>query len=391
MEMEYAQGRIFARGCIDLLYRESTIPVHIDLLASASPLVAGLYETDPDIAQVVIPDSLSRVGIDLFLSHIVYRNEYDIASTRFTTGDIMASTNIMAFFGVEVHRFRFFDTMVSDLWKTPVKDPTTQSTVPTYACIGVSTLPQPGSDSWLILVNNRPFIETFMPESLNLLKRARFPGVPCNPSGLLEVRFPDEFSHLIQCTCLFMPSELAMVSEMQARRRLAADLGLDPPFPEHSFSGKKRRQDIEAHQATLCRILEEDNDAMLAACLGGSLDPLLSLFEEIKMHLMHIPIRDRMRIGYTTFHPSGMVRVHKALVDEWQHPSPPMTIATQVRWLSPVSEFISSCVRRRLQINPLGPSREFDVSVGAKQALEWRMRLIDMLAALTPHESLVTM
>ena len=64
--------RSMRRGCVNLLYGDATLPVHADALIDASRLVAGLFEADPDLTTIRIPETIPADALDMFLGACVY-------------------------------------------------------------------------------------------------------------------------------------------------------------------------------------------------------------------------------------------------------------------------------------------------------------------------------
>jgi hypothetical protein len=369
-EWTYTEGRTFTRGTIDLVYRGAKLPVHIDVLADTSRLVAGMYETDPNMTKIHVFNSLPPRGLDTFLTRIVYREREP--DERHTFQDVFEATAIMAFFDVDATHFHWLDIGMSSVIQNPLKDSATTSTVPTYACLGPSILPQPGTPAWEAVVDFRETIQVYLPMTWKLLKISRFEGPVVDDGtainawtragGTLSVRNAWAVYTLRTYTLSHqLGSMSALVTEMRYRRKCAIFAKRPPPFGTMS---KYCRADLD----DIRKCMDEEADERLAEIMGGSLDKLYALYEEITEHM--VPHQNSSWISFKT---NGEIKDRAK------------TIATPASFLVPISKCIASCVYRRYRFHHDDICLVHVSSmVGVPLVVEWRMRLIDLFAHVTP-------
>ena len=345
----YLGNRKFTRGCLNLIYRGEKLPVHVDVLASVSHLVANLTLLDTEMNDIVIPDTLEHNGLDLFLTHIVYRDWHAAVPLQgMTFLDAILCTGVMAFFDAPDHAFGDIDAKIGHRLQKVVFDslgvepndlndphwidnshircyPTCCSEIncssirrsdivcsvgtPLYGCVGLPhckkctfsscvacvryAVPKPGTRDWDALVKNRPFVESYMPTTWNLIRHARS-LVPSHNDGArdggfpqLVARYPEAIERLTSyCTATKNGRRLRFLSKTSALAELRRRLRLGRPVVAGCVPYDAYRQyDARAFQA----ILERDNLVMLAKCCsGGTLDELEALFREIKVHVFAV-------------------------------------------------------------------------------------------------------
>lgn len=97
-------NRTIRQGSILLRHGSESLPVHIDPLVDASRLVARLLDVDPDLTEIVVPDTISSASLDAFLGMCVYAS-----STGYSMLDVIFSTRAATFFECPSHITNFID------------------------------------------------------------------------------------------------------------------------------------------------------------------------------------------------------------------------------------------------------------------------------------------
>ena len=390
----YMSNRKFTRGCVNLVFRGEKLPVHIDVLASVSHLVANLASLDTEMADIVIPNTLDN-GLDLFLTHIVYRDWYAAVPLKdMTFLDAILCTGVMAFFDAPDHAFGDIDATIGRRLQRIVCDKSDFNDVvaPLYACVSIPhcracsrsscvaryAVPKPGTTAWDALVKNRSFVQSYMPTTWNLIRHARS-LVPIRDDGrrmphfdwnAMERRFslaryPEAIELLTSCRLNIFTSKTSALAELRRRRKLGRPLMTNVlPVP----------YDAQAFQA----ILEADNLVMLAKCCAGeTLDELEALFREIKGHVVEpAPNTLGINLGGEVFNEKGhMVAGRVGIV---------RVISSSTHWYAhkvigiPAFPFV---------LGPLAYQNTYFVvpeTVGLERVMSWRTRFLAIFCALTP-------
>jgi hypothetical protein len=380
-------NRKFTRGCLNLIYRGEKLPVHIDVLASVSHLVANLASLDTEMNDIVIPDTLEHNGLDLFLTHIVYRDWYAAVPLQSMTFlDAILCTGVMAFFDAPDHAFGDIDAKIGRRLQTVVSDSLGDDetvVTPLYACVRIPhcrkcsfsscvtcvryAVPKPGTTDWAALVENRSFVQSYMPTTWNLIRHARSLAPSDNDDFMpqLVARHPEEIELLTLYRGTIFTSKSSALAELRRRRRLGRPMAaVRVPTP----------YDAQAFQA----ILEDDNLVMLATCCaGGTLDELEVLFQEIKDHVVE-PAPNTLGINLG----GGVVNEKGQLVAERVHIV--HVLNSSMHWYAhkvvgiPAFPFV---------IGPLAYQNMCLIvpeSVGLERVISWRTRLLAIFCALTP-------
>lgn len=379
----YLGNRKFTRGCVNLVFRGEKLPVHIDLLASVSHLVANLASLDAEMADIVIPDTLEHNGLDLFLTHIVYRDWYAAVPLKdMTFLDAILCTGVMAFFDAPDHAFGDIDATIGRRLQRVVCDRSDFYDVvaPLYACVSIPhcracsrsscvaryAVPKPGTTAWDALVKNRSFVPSYMPTTWNLIRHARS-LVPSRDDLMpqLVARYPEAIELLTSYRSTIFTSKTSAFAELRRRRKLGRPLMANVlPVP----------YDAQAFQA----ILEADNLVMLAKCCAGeTLDELEALFREIKGHVVEpAPNTLGINLGGEVFNKEGHLVAGRGDVVR--------VITSSTHWYAhkvidiPAFPFV---------LGPLSYQNMYFVvpeTVGLERVMSWRTRFLAIFCALTP-------
>ena len=410
-------NRKFTRGCVNLVFRGEKLPVHIDILSSVSHLVANLASLDAEMADIVIPDTLEHNGLDLFLTHIVYRDWYAAVPLKdMTFLDAILCTGVMAFFDAPDHAFKDIDATIGRRLQRVVCDKSDFARVrgevleitnaflpdrpnhdfiidvvaPLYACVSIPhcracsrsscvaryAVPKPGTTAWDALVKNRSFVQSYMPTTWNLIRHARS-VVPSRDDGrhipphfdwerrFSLARYPEAIELLTSHRSTIFTSKTSALAELRRRRKLGRPLAanvLTVPY------------DAQAFQA----ILGADNLDMLAKCCAGeTLDELEALFREIKGHVVEpAPNTLGINLGGEVFNKEGhlvagqvgIVRVINSSTHWYAH---------KVIGIPAFPFVLGSLAYQNMYFVVPG-------SVGLERVMSWRTRLLAIFCALTP-------
>ena len=381
----YLGNRKFTRGCVNLVFRGEKLPVHVDVLASVSHLVANLASLDAEMDDIVIPDTIEHNGLDLFLAHIVYRDWYAAVPLEdMTFLDAILCTGVMAFFDAPDHAFRDIDAEIGRRLRTVVFDSLgDEETVltPLYACVRIPhckecslsscvtryAVPKPGTTAWDALVKNRSFVQSYMPTTWDLIRHARSLAPTDDDDFMpqLVARHPEEIERLTSHRRTIFTAKTSALAELRRRRRLGRPLAsnvLPVPYDARAFE----------------TILQNDNLVMLAACCAdGTLDELEALFREIKCHVVQpAPNTLGINLGGEVVDENGHLVAER--VDTVR------VINSSTHWYAhkvvgiPAFPYV---------IGPLSyQNMNFVVpeSVGLERVVSWRTRLLAIFCALTP-------
>ena len=357
----YTTGLKFTSGLVYLKYRGEDLPVHIDMLSNISGIAADVVHlSSSSVSCIPIPDSLDPLGLDLFLSRIVYRGWCD--GYPLTMHNTLSCAGVMGFFDVDVSLYSETDSMMFRTLdgKSPlVTDPTS-----------------PVNRLGDILLPHQPLIELYMPRTWSLLKDIRFAEILPDGTSISNprARHPEKVALLALAREKSAPrihSKTSATMELRRRRKLGRRLPVAMAVLAASPFDTSRFSDL---------LIEDDFLLLQACCEGRRLDALHALLSEIKeCYVGHV--RDDTGIE---LHVDGTIVMARSVHPE----TPPNDVLISVRVMLMMYAFkvvgIHADMLRLRTVSTHGAYFVVPMSVGMTRVLSWRTQMISIFCTVSP-------